>query len=100
VNWFPQLVGVANIDDTDLRGTAASFGTAKSGLFYVYYVARDCSGLAHCREISKQLVPTGGLIKFIQRNYINPGSTNGPDPNKILNPVAIVFDGRHRPKMR
>jgi hypothetical protein len=97
VNWFPELVGVANIDDTDLLGTATSFGTPNSGLFYVYYVARNCTGLAPCREISKKLVPTGGLIKLIQRNYVNPNSRRGPDPAKILNPVAIVLDGRNRP---
>jgi hypothetical protein len=99
VNWFPQLVGVSNIDDTDLKGSAADFGTANSDLFYVYYVARDCTGLAHCREIPTRLVPTGELIKFIQRNYINPGSSSGPDPKYILNPVAIVFDGTNRPTM-
>jgi hypothetical protein len=36
-------------------------------------------------------------MKVIQRNYISPGSTAGPDPAKMLNPVAIVFDGRQRP---
>ena len=97
VNWFPALVGVANIDDTDLVGTAASFLTANSDLFYVYYVARNCTGLTHCREISKKLVPAGGTIKLIQRNYVNPGSKRGPDPYQILNPVAIVLDGRNRP---
>lgn len=100
VNWFPELVGVANIDDPTLRGTAASFGNAlqhNSNLFYVYYVARDCSGLANCLEVSKKLVPDGGIIKLIQRNYINPGSSNGPDPNKIINPVLLVLDGRNRP---
>lgn len=100
VNWFPELVGVANIDDTDLKGSAAGFASAlqnNSDLFYVYYVARDCTGLAHCLAISTTLVPTGGLIKFIQRNYVNPGSTNGPDPNKVLNPVAIVLNGLNRP---
>ena len=95
VNWFPELVGVMNIDDTDLKGTAASFGTANSGLFYVFYVARDCTGLTNCREVSTKLVPTGAIIKLIQRNYINPGSTNGPDPAMILNPVVIVLDGRN-----
>jgi hypothetical protein len=102
VNWFPGLVGVANIDDTDLKGSAAGFASAlqhNSDLFYVYYVARDCTGLAHCREISTKLVPTGGTIKLIQRNYVNPGSSSGPDPNKILNPVAIVLNGRNRPMM-
>jgi hypothetical protein len=100
VNWFPELVGVANIDDTDLVGTAASFGTANSGLFYVYYLARDCTGLSPCREVPKKLVPTGGTIKLIQRNYVNPGSRRGPDPAKILNPVAIILDGWTRPMMK
>lgn len=101
VNWFPQLVGVANIDDTELKGSAAPFASAletyPDKMFYVYYLARDCTGLAHCREISTKLVPNGAIVKFIQRNYINPGSTTGPDPNKMLNPVAIVFDGQYRP---
>jgi hypothetical protein len=102
VNWFPALIGVANIDDTDLIGSAARFASAlqhNSDLFYVYYVARDCTGLAHCREISTKLVPKGGIIKLIQRNYVNPGSTSGPDPAKILNPVAIVLNGWNRPTM-
>lgn len=99
VNWFPELVGVASIDDPELKGSAAAFASAVSdpNKFYVYYVARNCAGLTHCREISKQLVPTGGTVKLIQRNYINPGSTSGPDPDYMLNPVAIVLDGRNRP---
>ena len=102
VNWFPELIGVANIDDKDLKGSAASFASAlqyDSDWFYVYYVARDCTGLARCREISKKLVPAGELIKFIQRNYINPGSSSGPDPKYILNPVTIVLNGANRPTM-
>jgi hypothetical protein len=102
VNWFPELVGVKNIDDTELKGTAGDFAGAlqnSSDLFYVYYVARDCTGLTNCVEVSTKLVPRGGTIKFIQRNYINPGSTSGPDPDEILNPVAIVLDGTNRPTM-
>lgn len=96
VNWFPQLVGVANIDDNELAGTAASFaGVLKHdpGMFYVYYVARDCTGLENCREVPTQLVANGEIIKFIQRNYINPGSRNGPNPEMILNPIAISMRG-------
>ena len=103
VNWFPELVGVANIDDTQLKGTAANFADALQNdpnKFYVYYVARDCTGLAHCIEVSTKLVPSGGIIKFIQRNYINPGSTTGPDPAKIQNPVAIVLQGQYRPMVQ
>lgn len=99
VNWFPQLVGVANLDDTQLDGTAGDFAGAvqHAPLFYVYYVARDCTGLKNCLEVSRKLVPAGERIKLIQRNYINPGSTSGADPFKLLNPFAIVLDGRNRP---
>ena len=104
VNWFPELVGVKNIDDTALNGTAASFASVLPdvdlGKFYVYYLARDCTGLEPCGEISKKLVPTGELIKLIQRNYVNPGSRRGPDPAKILNPVMVVLDGQPRPMMK
>jgi len=104
VNWFPELVGVKNIDDTALNGTAASFASVLPnvdlGKFYVHYLARDCTGLDPCVEIPRRLVPIGELIKFIQRNYVNPGSNRGPDPTKILNPVSIVLDGRYRPMMK
>jgi hypothetical protein len=103
VNWFPLLVGVANIDDATLAGTAARVTTTLThdpDLFYVYYVARDCTGLTDCLEIPKRLVPSGEIVKLIQRNYVNPGSRRGPDPAKILNPVAIVLDGQSRPMMR
>ena len=100
VNRFPLLVGVANISDTDLAGTAEGFAGAlqdDARLFYVYYVARDCSGLHPCLELSRKQVPVGESIKLLQRNYINPGSARGPDPARILNPVALVLDGRRRP---
>lgn len=103
VNWFPQLVGVKSIDDPALKGTAANFAEVLENdpnLFYVYYVARDCTGLTHCVEISKQQVPVGGIIKFIQRNYMNPGSRSGPNPTKILNPITVVLDGTNRPAVQ
>jgi hypothetical protein len=99
VNWFPELVGVLNRDDTVLEKSAEKFKDIFSlqelyTQFYVYYFARDCSGLSPwCQEIPKTLVPQGDTIKFVQRNYINPGSKRGPDPAKVLNPVSIQFDG-------
>jgi hypothetical protein len=99
VNWFPQLVGVANRDDTVLEESAKKFKDALSKpelytKFYVYYFARDCSGLyPWCQEIPRTLVPKGDTIKIIQRNYITPGSRRGPDPYKVLEPVSIEFDG-------
>jgi hypothetical protein len=100
VNWFPALVGVQNISDPELRGTAAPFAGAlqhEDRLFYVQYVARNCAGLHPCLEVPTKLVPVGETIKLIQRNYVAPGSQRGPEPTKLLNPVAIVLDGRTRP---
>lgn len=101
VNRFPALVGVANLSDVDLEGTAASFADAQlqhdAGLFYVYYLARDCTGLHPCLAISRTLFPVGETLKLMQRNYITPGSLVGPDPTKLLNPVAITLDGTARP---
>lgn len=100
VNRFPALVGVANLSDADLFGTAASFQGAlehDARLFYVHYIARDCTGLHPCLEISRTLFPVGETLKLMQRNYVTPGSTVGPAPAKVLNPIAVILDGRTRP---
>jgi len=105
VNRFPVLVGAANLDDADLLGSAGRFQAAAgvdvlgndAHKFYVYYIARDCSGLQDCLEISRRMVPRGETIKLMQRNYVKPGSTVGPDPAKVLNPIGIVLNGKKRP---
>ena len=105
VNWVPQLVGVLNRDDTVLEESAKKFKDAISlsdpelyKKFYVYYFARDCSGLyPWCQEIPITQVPRGDTIKILQRNYVTPGSRRGPDPHRVLNPVSIEFDGTDRP---
>jgi hypothetical protein len=65
--------------------------------YYVYYIARDCSGLEDCLKTSRRMVPRNETIKLMQRNYVKPGSTVGPDPSKMLNPIAIVLNGNKRP---
>jgi hypothetical protein len=98
VNRFPALVGVANISDPDLKGTAAGFGTfQEEDPFYVHYVARNCAGLHPCIEVSTKLVAPEETIRLIQRNYILPGARRGPDPMKLLSPILIVLDGSARP---
>lgn len=103
VNWFPQLVGVLNRDDKVLEESAKKFKDALSDpelytKFYVYYFARDCSGLyPWCEEIPRTQVPRGDTIKILQRNYINPGSRRAPEPHMVLNPFSIEFDGTDRP---
>ena len=107
VNWFPELVGVLNRDDTVLEESAKKFKLALSNpevykKFYVYYFARDCTGLyPWCQEVPKSLIPEGDTIKIVQRNYVAPGSSRAPDPSCVLNPVAIEFNGSegNRPEM-
>lgn len=107
VNWFPELVGVLNRDDTVLEESAKKFKHIfypedLYKKFYVYYFARDCSGLyPWCQEIPRTLIPAGDTLKILQRNYINPGSDRGPDPYKVLNPFSILFTGpkENRPPM-
>jgi len=105
VNRYPALVGVANLDDTDLVGSAERFQKTAGVYvpdkdlhkFYVYYIARDCSGLQDCLELSRRQVARGETIKLMQRNYVKPGSTVGPDPKRVLEPRAIVLNGKKRP---
>jgi hypothetical protein len=98
VNRFPALVGVANLSDPELKGSAAGFGAFQAeDPFYVHYVARDCAGLHPCIEVSTKLVAREETMRFIQRNYLVPGSRRGPDPTKLLNPIMIILDGSVRP---
>lgn len=78
VNRFEVLMGVANLNDAELAGTAAPFAGALQNdarLFYVHYAARDCTGLDPWLELPTTLVPAGEVIKFLQRNYIFPART-------------------------
>ena len=99
VNWIPALVGVLNISDKDLAGTASIFSAtvANTDKLYLHYFARDCTNLPNCVQITEKMVPRGDGVKIMQRNYVVPGTTRGPDPNLVVNPQVIVFDGASRP---
>lgn len=99
VNWIPPLQGVLDISDGQLRGSAAPFAAAVGNVdsLYVQYFARDCGALQNCVEVTEEMVPVGGALKVVQRNYVVPGSTRGPDPRLLVNPVPIVLDGSARP---
>lgn len=99
VNWLPPLEGVSNISDKDLAGSASSYSStvANTDKFYVQYYARDCRNIPNCVTITEDMVPRGNLIKIIQRNYVVPGSTAGPDPTQVVNPTLIVLNGAARP---
>lgn len=93
VNWLKALVGVVNVSDVDLQGTAARYASTvgNTNKLYVEYFARDCSGIEHCQQITEAMVPKGDVVKIIQRNYVVPGTARGVDPARVLNPVAIVL---------
>lgn len=100
VNWIPPLQGVLNVSDEQLKGTAATFAGAvgDTDSLYVQYFARDCTGLENCAEVTEAMIPRGGSLKIVQRNYVVPGSARGPDPALVVDPVLIILDGASRPR--
>lgn len=99
VNWIPPLVGIVNVSDPDLKGSASAFSgqVGHTDKLYVHYFARDCGTLPHCHEVTEEMVPRGEEVKIIQRNYIVPGTARGADPRLLVNPSLIVLDGAARP---
>jgi hypothetical protein len=82
VNRMAVLEAVMNRSQRELAGSAAAFGVPSADKFYVVYLSRTCPpGLrAPCIEVADDAVPTGEVIKLMQRNYMNPGTQRGPDP--------------------
>lgn len=93
VNRLPELVGTSNLTDLQLTGTAAAFSSTveNTDKLYVQYFARDCSNIPQCFVITEKMVPRGGTLKLIQRNYVVPGSNRGPAPSLLVNPRMIIF---------
>lgn len=99
INRFEVLEGVENVNHVELEGSASDFQdeVANTDKFYVYYLARDCTGLKKCTPLPESLVPAGETIKLLQRNYIRPNTARGADAKQLLSPSVIVFDGASRP---
>lgn len=102
LNRSSVLQGIGNVFDEDLAGSASAFsGTVDhADRFYVQYFARDCTGLAHCFEITEEMIPKGETVAFIERNYVVPGTARGADSRQTLTPLVIIFDGKARPSSR
>jgi hypothetical protein len=98
-NWIPALKGVANISDAQLTGSASAFAGSveNTDKLYLHYFTRDCGTMPHCTEITEEMIPRGGALKIIQRDYVVPGTTLGPDPKLLINPTLIILDGTIRP---
>ena len=95
INESTKLLGVANIDDSALKGSAGSYpGVRNSDKLFVYYLTRDCNGLRtltgdRCLSIPTKLVPKGHSFKITQRTYIKPGTERGPDSTQLLTPIIV-----------
>ena len=99
VNRWEVLTGVANLTQEQLAGSAAAYAgvVGDTDDYFVYYVSRDCTGLAHCLELPETVFPRGETMKLMQRNYMVPGTHRGADAPKLLNPWLVILDGADRP---
>lgn len=112
VNNASLLEGVTNVLDTTLKGSADSYsGTVKhSGKFFVHYFTRNCTALhglpgwpENCTQITDQMLPPRsdtsaegdpalhGMFMAALRDYIKPGTKQGPDSRKLLTPRILTF---------
>jgi hypothetical protein len=96
INQRSRLVGVANLFNDDLKGTANGYAekASNTGKFYLYYFTRDCSGLedltdGHCFQLSEQIIPAGDQFIATIRDYIKPGTQRGPDSSHVLPSMVL-----------
>jgi hypothetical protein len=104
VNRFPTKKGVANLSDAELEDTADEYAAYVSDpdLFYLYYFARDCTGLEeltgeNCLSITYDMVPicpepwdpACDRTVFSERDYVRPGTQRGPDSLLEVRPVVL-----------
>jgi hypothetical protein len=91
INHGEKFLGVANLSDKDLKGTAKGYRkeVSHTGKFYLYYFTRDCSGLedltdGNCVELTEAMIPSDNNVGFSVRDYIQPGTERGPDSSLVL----------------
>ena len=104
INASKRLVGIDNVSDADLAGSANFYCSTvpDCGKFFVYYLARDCTMLPswasqHCRTITADQLPdydpsdpNADRLMLSLRDYIFPNTQRGPDENSILAPYVIA----------
>ena len=98
-------LGVYNLSDSQLKGSAESFAgqVNNTDKFFLHYFARSCTGLetlteGNCTEITPKMIPlctdsTGATchrVAFSERDYIFPGSRRGPTSSSLL-PARIIL---------
>jgi hypothetical protein len=93
-------LGFGNIEDDKLAGTAAAYDVPYKDLFFVQYLAKDCTGLetpdgSPCYSIGNRFPdcnladPTCNALGLSLRTYLLPNSQRGPAPVLTLNPLLI-----------
>jgi len=98
-------LGVYNLSDSQLKGSADSFASEVNNTdkFFLHYFARSCTGLeslteGNCTEITPEMIPvcadpTGATchrVAFSERDYIFQGGRRGPASAYLL-PARIVL---------
>jgi hypothetical protein len=104
INASKRLVGIDNVSDAELAGSASYYCPSGSSCdqFFVYYLARDCTTLPswasqHCRTITASELPdydpsdpNPDRLMLSLRDYMFPGTSRGPNENSVLPPYVIV----------
>ena len=113
VNDASLLMGVLNVDDAHLKGSASSYHSEVANpetleKFFVHFFARDCAAIAdftdgECTTITADMIPPFGDYKapgdpelhgkfsMAVRAYVKLGSARGPDPTRQLPPYSLSF---------
>ena len=96
INQTSRLLGVANLSNENLKGTAGAYEgeVDQTGKFYLYYFTRDCSGLEeltgkNCFPIPETMIPPGDYAALSVRNYVKPGTQRGPDSSLVLPSMVL-----------
>ena len=96
INQMPKMIGVANLSDEKLKGTASAYAgeVNNTSQFFLYYFTRNCSGLKyltgdHCFEIDETMIPPGDYFSISVRDYMRKGTERGPDSSLVLPPMLI-----------
>jgi hypothetical protein len=96
INDASKFLGVAAINDPDLKGSAGSYSpnVKNTDKFFVYYLTRDCAGLQNltggkCLSITNDMLPPGTPMRISLRDYIRPGTARGPNSAQLLAPVVM-----------
>jgi len=104
INQASLLLGIANLSDGDLKGTANAYSSDVNNTdkFYLYYFTRDCSGLddltgGHCFPLPATMIPPGDHFALSVRDYVKPDTERGPDSSLVLLPMMLKLK---RPEMK